>query len=72
MFTTGLPAGGVIPPQVAVGGQLAGVLYFAASSYTGYNQVNFRVPDGVTPGSAVSMRLTYLARPSNEVTIAVQ
>jgi uncharacterized protein (TIGR03437 family) len=72
MYTTSLAVGGVIPPQIAVGGRLAEILYFGASSYPGYNQVNFRVPGGVTPGSAVSIRLTYLARPSNEVTIAVQ
>jgi hypothetical protein len=72
MYTTSLAVGGVIPPQIAVGGRLAEILYFGASSYPGYNQVNFRMPGGVTPGSAVSIRLTYLARPSNEVTIAVQ
>jgi hypothetical protein len=71
MYTTSLADGSIIPPQIAVGSQLAEVLYFGPSSYPGYNQVNFRVPAGVTPGSAVSIRLTYLARPSNEVTIAV-
>jgi hypothetical protein len=30
------------------------------------------VPIGVTPGSTISVGLTYLSRPSNEVTIAVQ
>jgi len=57
---------------VAFGGRFAEVLYFGPSSYPGYNQVNFRVTGSVTPRSTVSIRLTYLARPSNEVTIAVQ
>jgi hypothetical protein len=34
--------------------------------------VNFRMPSGVTPGNAVSVRLIYLGRPSNDVTIGVQ
>jgi uncharacterized protein (TIGR03437 family) len=72
MYTTSLADGGVIPPQVVVGGRIAEVLYFGASSYPGYNQVNFRVPNGVAPGAAISVRLTYLSRPSNAVTIGVQ
>jgi uncharacterized protein (TIGR03437 family) len=42
-----------LPVQVSVGGRLAEILYFGASSYPGYNQVNFRVPNGVVPGLAV-------------------
>ena len=68
-----LAEGGLVPPQIAIGGKLAQILYFgAAPGYPGYNQVNFVEPLGVTPGPAVSVRLTYLSRPSNAVTMAVQ
>jgi hypothetical protein len=71
MYTTGLCQGGVVPPQVSVGGRLARVLYFgAAPGYPGYYQVNFVVPDGVPSGPAVSVRLTYIGRSSNTMTIA--
>ena len=73
MYTTSLAEGGAIPPRVAVGGKLAEILYFGdAPGYPGYFQVNFRVPDGVAPGSAVSVCMTYLDRSSNAVTISVK
>jgi hypothetical protein len=72
-YTTSLFEGGVIPPQVAVGGQLAEVLFFGdAPGYPGYFQVNFRVPSGVAAESVVPVRLTYIGRPSNSVTMGVQ
>jgi len=73
MYTTSLLNGGLVRPQVAVGGRMAEVVYSGdAPGYPGYYQVNFRLPDGVSPGSAVPVRLTYFGRPSNEITIAVQ
>ncbi len=73
MYTSNLIEGAVISPQVLIGGRLAEVLYFGdAPGYPGYNQVNFRVPSGISPGSTVPVRLSYVGRTSNAVTIAVQ
>jgi hypothetical protein len=70
-YTTSLIEGGAVSPRVIVGGRLAEVLYFGdAPGYPGYFQVNFRVPNGITSGT-VPMRLRYLNRPSNEVSIAI-
>jgi uncharacterized protein (TIGR03437 family) len=72
MYTTSLIEGGAVPPRVSVGGRLAEVVYFGdAPDAPGHFQVNFRVPNGIAPGS-VPVRLRYLERPSNAVTIAVQ
>jgi hypothetical protein len=73
MYATGLMEGGVIPPQVAVGGRLAQIQFFGdAPGYPGYYQVNFQAPAGVAAGPSVCVRLTYLGRSSNRVTIGVQ
>ena len=73
MYTTSLTEGSVISPLVIIGGRIAQVLYFgAAPGYPGYYQVNFRIPGGVPPGPAVRVRLMYIGRFSNEVTVGVQ
>src|SRR5262245_6635920 len=73
VYLTGLMDGSVLPPTVVIGGRMAEVLLFGSSpTIQGVNHVHVRVPDGIAPRPEVGVRLMYLERASNEVTIGVQ
>jgi hypothetical protein len=72
LSATGLIDGSVIAPQVVIGGVRADVLSFGKVSEGAAHHLTVRIPAGIRPGAAAGVRMTYLSRPSNEITISVR
>jgi len=70
---TGVDSGSAIPPRVSIGGRLAEIVSFRQpGGAIGVSQIRVRVPGNIAPGKAVPVRLFYIDRPSNEVTMAIR
>jgi len=70
---TGLRGESVIPPRVTIGGRLAETLFFVTQpDSAGVSAVFVRVPSGIEPGLSAAVRLSYIGRTSNRVTLAVR
>jgi galactose oxidase-like protein len=73
IYCTGLSTDSVLLPQVVIGGRIAALVGVSTvPGASGVNQVRVRVPTGIAGGPAVPVRLTYVDRPSNEVTMAAR
>jgi hypothetical protein len=72
IYRTGLLDGTAIPPQVAIGDGWPDSVFWQRSRIPWPKPSNARMPSGIVPGPAIPVRLNYLGRPSNVVTIGVR
>ena len=73
IYCRGLTEESVIVPRVVIGGRIAAVSSVTkAPDVAGVHVLRLRVPRGITPGTAVPVRLIHMDRPSNVVTMGVR